>query len=397
MKNAIEVTNLTKLFRLYQERNQSLKATFTKGKRTRHQEFAAVRNVSFNVTEGLTLGIIGSNGSGKSTLLKCLAGILTPDAGTIKSHGRIVALLELGAGFHPELSGRENISLNGAILGMSKIELREKYDSIVEFAGLERFIDMPIKNYSSGMVVRLGFAIAINVDPDILIIDEVLSVGDEQFQKKCYEKIDEFCNSGKTVILVSHGLSMVEQLCDQVLWMESGDAKMIGETKKVVADYLQTNRSGVAELPTVNRETNGDGNTVRLTNVAISDAHEDNSGIFSSGSQFQIVIGLTNIDYVGSAYVQLKISTLNGTLVWQNGTDSYEVLFDTTHNLERLVTCRIPSIPILEGIFRVSVTISNHSGSFVMDHVEDAARFNVVKTSFNQSGILLIEPQWTIR
>jgi hypothetical protein len=139
------------------------------------------------------------------------------------------------------------------------------------------------------------------------------------------------------------------------------------------------------------------GNRVRLSNVAISDAHEDNSGIFSSGSQFQIVFGLTTIDYVGSAYVQLKISTLDGTLVWQNGTDSYEVVFDTTNNIERLVTCRIPSIPILEGIFQVSVTISNHSGSLVMDHVEDAARFNVVKTNFNQSGILLIEPQWTIK
>jgi hypothetical protein len=150
-------------------------------------------------------------------------------------------------------------------------------------------------------------------------------------------------------------------------------------------------------MPTNSGKTSGDGNTVRLTNVAISDAYEDDSGIFSSGSQFQIVFGLTNIDYVGSAYVQLKISTLDGTLVWQNGTDSYEVVFDTTNNIERLITCRIPSIPILEGIFRVSVTISNHSGSFVMDHVEDAARFNVVKTNFNQSGILLIEPQWTIK
>jgi ABC-2 type transport system ATP-binding protein len=397
MNYALEVSNLTKLFRLYHERNQSLKATITKGRRARHEEFAAVQNVSFKIAEGSTFGIIGSNGSGKSTLLKCLAGILNPDGGTISSHGRIVALLELGAGFHPELSGRENISLNGAILGMTQIEIREKFDSIVEFAGLERFIDMPVKNYSSGMVVRLGFAIAINVDPEILIIDEVLAVGDEQFQRKCYEKIDEFCKSGKTVILVSHGLSMVEKLCDQVLWMESGIAKMQGETKKVIAEYLETNKSGVAEMPTNSGKTSGDGNAVRLTNVSISDAHEDNSGIFSSGSQFQIVFGLTNIDYVGSAYVQLKISTLDGTLVWQNGTDSYEVVFDTTNNIERLVTCRIPSIPILEGIFRVSVTISNHSGSFVMDHVEDAARFNVVKTNFNQSGILLIEPQWTIK
>jgi ABC-2 type transport system ATP-binding protein len=397
MNYALEVSNLTKFFRIYHERNQSLKATITKGRRTRHEEFAAVQNVSFKINEGSTFGIIGSNGSGKSTLLKCLAGILTPDAGTINSHGRIVALLELGAGFHPELSGRENISLNGAILGMTQIEIREKFDSIVEFAGLERFIDMPVKNYSSGMVVRLGFAIAINVDPEILIIDEVLAVGDEQFQRKCYEKIDEFCKSGKTVILVSHGLSMIEKLCDQVLWMESGIAKMQGETRKVVAEYLVANKSGIVEKPKYSGMSSENGNRVRLSNVAISDAHEDNSGIFSSGSQFQIVFGLTTIDYVGSAYVQLKISTLDGTLVWQNGTDSYEVVFDTTNNIERLVTCRIPSIPILEGIFQVSVTISNHSGSLVMDHVEDAARFNVVKTNFNQSGILLIEPQWTIK
>ena len=185
--SAVSVENVWKYFRLYHEKNQYLKSTLLRGRRARYDEFWALKGVDFEIPFGSTFGIIGSNGSGKSTLLKCLAGILSPDKGSVSCNGRMAALLELGAGFHPDLSGRENIYLNGAILGMTRSEIDRKLEEIIDFSGLEKFVDTPVKNYSSGMVVRLGFAVATNVDPEILIIDEVLAVGDESFQHRCLE------------------------------------------------------------------------------------------------------------------------------------------------------------------------------------------------------------------
>ena len=186
---------------------------------------------------GTTFGVIGSNGSGKSTLLKCLTGILTPDKGSVKVTGRISALLELGAVFHPELTGRENVFMNGAILGLTKKEITDKFSDIVEFAGLEEFIDTPVKNYSSGMFVRLGFAVAAHVEPEVLLIDEVLSVGDESFQRKSAERIEQFRREGRTIVFVSHGLASVEQLCEQVAWIEKCELKIIGHAGEVISAY----------------------------------------------------------------------------------------------------------------------------------------------------------------
>jgi ABC-2 type transport system ATP-binding protein len=193
---AVSVTDVSKRFRLYHERNQSVKAAIMRRGRAKYDEFWALRNVSLDIPHGTTFGLIGENGSGKSTLLKCMARILSPDEGEVFTDGKVSALLELGAGFHPELSGRDNIFLNGSILGLSKSELEAKFDDIVGFAGLEDFVDTPVKNYSSGMYVRLGFSVAINVDPDILLVDEVLAVGDEQFQRKCSEKFADLKDRG---------------------------------------------------------------------------------------------------------------------------------------------------------------------------------------------------------
>ena len=242
MTTAISVDSVWKSFRLYHEKNQYIKAALLRGRRARYDEFWAVQDVSFEIPFGTTFGIIGANGSGKSTLLKCIAGILALEKGSIKMNGRMSALLELGAGFHPELSGRENIYLNGAILGMSKNEINSRYDNIVEFAGLGQFIDTPVKNFSSGMVVRLGFAIATNVDPEILIIDEVLAVGDQEYQQRCFEKIEEFRAEGRTIVLVSHGLSHIEQLCNEVAWLDKGTLRALGPAHEVVSEY--TLRSG---------------------------------------------------------------------------------------------------------------------------------------------------------
>jgi ABC-type polysaccharide/polyol phosphate transport system ATPase subunit len=217
------------------------------GKRSNFEEFWAVDGVSFTVNQGETFGIIGENGSGKSTLLKCIARILRPDRGSVAVAGKVSALLELGAGFHPELSGRENVHLNGSILGLTKKQIDDRFDDIVEFAGLERFIDTPVKNYSSGMYVRLGFSVAINVDPDILLIDEVLSVGDETFQRRCAEKFTEMQREGKTIVVVSHSLGQMRTMCDRLAWLRNGTLAGLGPTKDVIDEYLGT--VNVSHLP----------------------------------------------------------------------------------------------------------------------------------------------------
>ena len=234
---AVHVEDVSKRFRLYHERNQTLKSAILRGKTSKHEDFWALRDVTFDVKEGNTHALVGSNGSGKSTLLKCLAKIYWPTEGNIEYRGRMASLLEVGSGFHLELSGRENIYLNGSILGMSRKEIDRKFDSIVDFSGVEKFLDQPVKNYSSGMYVRLGFSIAIHVDPDILVVDEVLSVGDEEFQRKSFQKFLEFKEKGKTIILVTHTMQVVRDICDTATWINKGEMMTTGEASAVVDQY----------------------------------------------------------------------------------------------------------------------------------------------------------------
>jgi lipopolysaccharide transport system ATP-binding protein len=237
---AVSVEHVSKSFRMYRERNQTIKAAIMRGRTSVHDDFWALEDVTFDVPVGSTFGLIGSNGSGKSTLLKCLANIYYPNKGTITHFGRIAAMLEVGSGFHHELSGRENIFLNGSILGMSKKEITRKFDEIVDFSGVEQFIDQPVKNYSSGMYVRLGFAIAINVDPEILVVDEVLAVGDAEFQEKCFQKFRDFKKVGKTVILVSHSMATVEEMCDHAAWINKGRLMEAGAAGPVIEAYTRS-------------------------------------------------------------------------------------------------------------------------------------------------------------
>jgi ABC-type polysaccharide/polyol phosphate transport system ATPase subunit len=244
MTPAIEAINVTKVYRRYARKKQfaTLKSALLKGSLIRDlqpdETFPALRGVSFTVPKGCTYGIIGRNGSGKSTLLKCVAGITRPTEGTITVDGRISALIELGAGFHPEISGRENVFINGIMLGLSKREIQRRFDEIVEFAELKDFIDAPVKTYSSGMYMRLGFAVAIHVDPEVLLIDEVLAVGDQAFTAKCIDKFAEFRRRNRTILLVTHSLDLVERFCDRALWLDKGKTLAEGEPKRVVGSYL---------------------------------------------------------------------------------------------------------------------------------------------------------------
>jgi len=236
--------DLTKIYRRFLHKNQfrTLKSALLTGillsDLTPDQTFTALEDVSFEVPAGSTFGVIGENGSGKSTMLKLLAGITKPTRGTLTVNGRVSALIELGAGFHPEISGRENVAINGIMLGLTRREVEERFDAIVDFAELRPFIDAPVKTYSSGMYMRLGFAVAIHVDPEVLLIDEVLAVGDEAFTRKCLDKIGEFRRRGKTILLVSHSLGLVEKMCDEVLWLRKGRRADQGDPKRIIDAYL---------------------------------------------------------------------------------------------------------------------------------------------------------------
>jgi ABC-type polysaccharide/polyol phosphate transport system ATPase subunit len=240
---AIELTNVSKIYRRYSGRQfATLKSALLQLSLLRDlqpsETFPALTDVSFSVPKGSTCGVIGRNGSGKSTALKIVAGITKPTAGTVRVTGRVSALIELGAGFHPEISGRENVFINGIMLGLTKRDIQHRFDEIVEFAELKEFIDAPVKTYSSGMYMRLGFAVAIHVNPDVLLVDEVLAVGDQGFTHKCLDKFAELRRSGKTILLVTHSLGLVERFCDEALWLDAGRVEAHGDPKRVVGAYL---------------------------------------------------------------------------------------------------------------------------------------------------------------
>src|SRR6266852_1098188 len=243
MTPAIELQNVTKIYRRYSGRQfATLKSALLQRSILRDlrpsETFPALTDVSFTVPKGSTYGVIGRNGSGKSTALKLVAGITKPTSGSVRVSVRLSALIELGAGFHPEISGRENVFINGIMLGLTKREIEQRFDEIVDFAELRDFIDAPVKTYSSGMYMRLGFAVAIHVNPDVLLVDEVLAVGDEGFTHKCLDKFAEFRRRGKTILLVTHSLTLVERFCDEAVWLDSGRVSAHGDPKRVVDAYL---------------------------------------------------------------------------------------------------------------------------------------------------------------
>lgn len=237
---AIEVDHVTKSFTMHADRRDTFKERFVRGRSKHKQEFLALDDVSFKIEKGTTFGLIGHNGSGKSTMLKILAGVYRPTSGEVRVAEKVDALLELGAGFHGELTGRENIYLNGAILGRSHKEIEDSIDWIIDYADIGAFIDEPVKVYSSGMTVRLGFAVAVAVRPRILIVDEIIAVGDEEFQRKCFDYMRELRDSGTTIALVTHSLSLAKEMCDEVVWLEHGKVRQIGESEPVVSAYIRS-------------------------------------------------------------------------------------------------------------------------------------------------------------
>lgn len=393
-KNAIEVNSLSKNFRLYHERNRYIKAAFLRGRRARYEEFIALNDISFDVPHGATLGIIGSNGSGKTTMLKCLTGIYTPEHGSIKIDGKVAALLELGAGFHPELTGSENIFLNGAILGMTKKDVEKKFDEIVEFAGLEKFINTPVKNFSSGMVVRLGFSIAAHVEPKILLIDEILSVGDQDFQRKSTEKIEEFRREGRTIVVVSHSLGLVQQLCKEVIWLDKGKIRQAGLAADVISAYTGGSYAEHVERDDESRERWGTGDA-RINSIELLSSDNIKIQHFDSDSAVRVRFQINAHVRLESPILRVRITKLNGDVIWATSTqrvsNSIRILDGPA-----TATLDIPKLGLLEGTYYLSASISNSTSTTELDHCQNWLRFNVHKTNMFDEGVVSVESSWSL-
>jgi ABC-type polysaccharide/polyol phosphate transport system ATPase subunit len=390
----VEAVNVSKKFRLVHERNHSLKATILRGRRVVAEDFWALRNVSLDVRQGETFGLIGENGSGKSTMLKCLTRILTPNEGTVSVKGKVSALLELGAGFHPELSGRENVFLNGAILGLSQQELKRRFDQIVDFAGIGPFIDEPVKNYSSGMYVRLGFSVAINVDPDVLFVDEVLAVGDENFQRKCNDKFNELRSQGKTIVLVSHGLAGVEQMCDRVAWFSHGHLMQIGEPRDVVMAYTDTVREG-RHIDEFGHLRWGSGQ-IRVNGVVWIDPEGHPSSHLASGQPARLELLYEASEAVPRPVFSAKISTVDGTEVTTTTTRDQGQVPEKLdgHGYANL---RFDQLRLLPGQYVLTVAVTDHSGQHEYDVRHEIVRFDIDRGLLpERSGLVSLGGSWDV-
>jgi len=410
----VEVENVSKRFRRQTvQPSTTLKTVLVdlirrRRRPEREATFQALKAITFVVERGQTLGIIGRNGSGKSTLLKLLAGIYRPDGGRITVQGKVGALLELGAGFHPEFSGRENIMINGIVLGLSKREVRRRFDEIVRFAELERFIDEPVKTYSSGMYMRLGFSVAVHADPDILLIDEILAVGDTAFHDKCFEKIAEFHARGKTIILVSHDLVAVERWSDEVLWVGNGAVRERGKPQHVIEMYrqslaVQERGTTSAEYPRVDKEIREQAGVgipkrwgsreVEIVSVKMVDAMERERYIYNSGEQARVQLSYKVNGNVQEPIFGLAIVRADDLCCYGSNTYIEEVpLPPLSHG--GTIEVLLKHVDLLAGTYYFDVAVQARDG-YVYDYHQRLYPFTV-KSERHDIGVSRIPHCWTI-
>lgn len=393
---ALTVDHLTKTFRLHSEKNNSLKMLIAGKKRNRYEEFTALRDVTFDVKEGEVFGVIGENGSGKSTLLKCMAGILQPNAGSVHVSKRMSALLELGAGFHPELSGRDNVFLNAAILGMARREIAGRFDEIVEFSGLESFIDSPVKTYSTGMYVRLAFAVAINVDPQLLIIDEILAVGDVTFQQKCLEKFVDFRNEGRTIVLVTHAMNSVKDMCDRAIWLTHGRISGEGDPAELVEAYT--------EMMLGDRNRNEDGSVrrgsgeIQIERVELFvGASETPVKRFRTSDSIRLRLHYRAEKSVPKPVFGFAIEHLGGATVTAPCTRDVGLLPASVSG-EGYVEIAMDNVAMLPGTYDLHTSITDFNRQHEYDNLHLAMRFDVMTGKpYETGGLVTMRPTWTIQ
>ena len=405
---AIQVQGVSKRFRLHRGRRYlTVKDLFVRGfmsgwRSAEGNEHWALREVSLEIPQGKTMGIIGANGSGKSTLLKLVAGILKPTSGVIRVLGRLSTLIELGAGFHPEFTGRENVWINGILLGLSRQEVRERFDEIVRFAGLEAFIDNPVKTYSSGMYMRLGFAIATAVDPDVLLIDEVLAVGDEAFQHKCIGKIQEFKARGRTICFVSHDLGAVEQLCDETLWLADGQVSAIGRTHEVIQQYRTrvaqeeaTALRALHERASASQEPQmrWGGGEVTITSVVLKDSLGQERYLFESGEPLQIVLSYQVHSPVGDSVFGIGIFRKDGLSVYGTNTAIDDLVLPPLKGAGQ-VTVLLERVDLIEGEYLLDVAVHARDGH-PYDYRSRALTF-AIRSKMRDTGVARLPHRWIL-
>jgi ABC-type polysaccharide/polyol phosphate transport system ATPase subunit len=426
MATAIQVSDLTKVYQRYSRRKQfrTLKSALLGGSLLQDlrpdERFPALQGVTFNVREGSTFAVIGRNGSGKSTLLKVIAGISKPTAGSVQVNGRISALIELGAGFHPEITGRENVFINGIMLGLSRKEIEDRYQEIVAFAELEDFIEAPVKTYSSGVYMRLGFAVAIHVSPDVLLIDEVLAVGDEAFVHKCLDKISEFRRRGKTILLVTHSLGLVEKMADEALWIDRARVQMRGDPKKVVDAYLAqvtrhdeqalaaAERAAVEEFASATRRQDPGSEIeptsafarergrwgsreVEIQEVALLDARRQAKHVFSTGEPLTIRFGVASTGAIEDFVFGIAIFNADGVCCY--GTNTHlEEFTPVKLSGKGEVSFVIPELQLVEGTYFLDVAVHQRDG-YPFDYHRGLHQFRV-QSKVKDIGIYRPGHQW---
>lgn len=399
-ENAIEVRNLTKTFKVYLDKGSQLKEKLLFSKRRRYEERKVLRGISFDVKKGEAIGLIGHNGCGKSTTLKLLSKIIYPNSGTVEMRGRVSSLIELGAGFHPDMSGRENIYTNASIFGLSKKEIDERVEDIIAFSELEEFIDNPVRTYSSGMYMRLAFSVAINVDADILLIDEILAVGDVAFQAKCFNKLREIKANGVTIAIVSHSLGQIEQICDRCIWIDSGMIKEDGSPVKVDYDYLEymgkkekikqehTNKKLNDEVASANKEERK--KDIEITNVELVNENGQSDKRFKVGAKVLLkVYYRKNVD---TQKVVMGIKIYRNDDVNAYGTNTQNERIDILLQKEGCIICEIEKLNLVTGKYFVDVAFRTQD-MLLYDYKTKAIKFETYYPIYEE-GICHIDHKW---
>ncbi|HET9848669.1 MAG TPA: ABC transporter ATP-binding protein [Candidatus Dormibacteraeota bacterium] len=392
MAPVVSFEGVTKTFRVYQQRHEGLKEAILRRRRGVYEEFFALHDVSFGVDPGTTVGIIGSNGAGKSTALKLIARILHPNSGHVRVEGRVSALLELGTGFHPDYTGRENIFLNGALLGLRRELIRRRLDDIIGFAGLQRFIDNPVKTYSSGMYMRLGFAIAVNVDPDVLLVDEVLAVGDADFAQKCFDRINQFRREGKTIVFVSHDLSSVRRFCDRTIWIDRGQIRADGLPDDVTEQYL-------ADVQHHAPSDDGASGTrwgtrqAEIARVELMGSAGEPKYVFEPGDTMQLRVSYRCKEPIRKPIIGVAIFREDGVRCFGTNTTA------GGHPLEEIrdqgsVTMTVPSLNLLEAGYLISVAITDDGDHVTFDHWDRRIEFRVRQKTGDPTGVVFMPSSW---
>jgi ABC-2 type transport system ATP-binding protein len=389
---AVDVVDVSKRFRLYTEKYQSLKERFLHAGRNPYEDFWALRDISFEIPEGETVGILGRNGSGKSTLLKCVSGILQPTEGKVVVRGSLAALLELGAGFQPELSGRENIYLNASLLGMSTKDVDRRFDEIVAFAELEQFIDNQVKYYSSGMYVRLGFAVAVNVDPDILVVDEVLAVGDEAFARKCMGRIKEFQDDGRTILFVTHAADLVRQICDRAVVLSAGT--MIGsgpaaDAVRIYHEHLVAIGPGLGAPPQETPDAPAPGpvhRPIEITAVEVEHPGVGSRQYLLPGEGVTVHVAFEATEAVDGVVFALELYDQEGRLIFGSDTEILDRPFDAPVGAGR-ADLSFEHVPLLDGAYSLKVEIKDRLG--ILYDSREQVGFEVMNPARSRGSVAL--------